>query len=174
MRSAQDILKEAEDKQDRLEALEDQFGDGAYDKEEHFNLTLDLSFLMRDFINAKFWEDRQKSKTYYDIPGVKDFYSDKIGSVELDPEIAEAVHIFNEIGCNTIASCAGHVESNGKISEGYVWMSNYPIEGLPKGLYFKGNAVRWRPRTEKGLKKAQQALLLYAQTVAPKYKKKVG
>lgn len=167
-----EILKEAEDKHERLMDLEEQYGDAAFEKDEHAKLTFDLSYLMRDFLSAKYWEDRDKNKIYYAVPKVIDFYSGEVGTVELDPDIAEAVRIFNEKGYQTIASCAGHINAitSKKPSAGYIWMAKYPSEKLPKGLVkckdrTGGNSIRWSPKTSKGLKTVHKVLLEYAHRV---------
>ncbi len=112
-------------------------------------------------------------KTYYEIPGTRDFYSTKVGVVEIDPDIAEAVRIFNEKGYETIASCAGHADKRRgfKAIHGYIWMKAYPREKLPKGIFKDGHsssqALRWKPLTENGLASVHKSLLAYAKRIKP-------
>lgn len=160
MTTKEELIKKAEDIHYALLEIEqdcDIRGDENL-PDEHFDLTLDLAYLMRDFLNSNF------HKTYHYMPGVIDFYSGKSGEVEVDPDIAEAVKIFNEKGYKTFASCSGHVVDlkAAGTARGYVWIEFKPINPLPRGLFFYEKSIRWHPRTERGLKKAQQSILKYA------------
>lgn len=176
MKKLADILEEAEEKHFELLDLEEDAekkGVEVTDNDRFFDLTFELGYLMRDYVDEKMnveWEARLKTKTYFTVPGVKDFYSDKVGTVEIDPGIAEAVRVFNAKGYTTIASCSGH--SRLSVDPGYIYFKVGPKKKLPKDLYWCGSSkkdghvvIRWKPTTEKSLVKAQNSLLKYAESL---------
>lgn len=117
-------------------------------------------------------------KTYFEVPGVKDFYSFNIGLVEIDPEISKAIQILNQKGYKTIASCAGHLDKKiqGR-AHGYILMEDYPDEALPEGFVMTGRrrsgsdrmVLRWRANTKKILEKQHKDLLEWAKDVRNLY-----
>lgn len=105
-----------------------------------------------------------------DIPGVQDFYSDRIGRVDIDPAIAETCKILCSKGYTTVASCEGHFErGDGKTASGYIWLNGLPKIETPKGVYWNLNdgkfSIRWRPRTQEGLDRIHKELLEWARAL---------
>jgi hypothetical protein len=180
MKTKEEILDAAEnihfammDVEETIEELEKQGKKADKLEDTHFEMTLDLAYLMRDLVDIKFTEEyeaEQKLKVYHEIPGATDFYSGKVGTVEVDPEIAEAVRIFNEKGYTTKASCAGHTNKKDSIKYyGYVAFYVKPsLRKLPKGLINDKGVLRWHPRSENGLIKARTTLLAFAKSLKPK------
>lgn len=107
------------------------------------------------------------------IPGVKDFYSDNVGKVDVDPGIAETCKILCSKGYTTIASCQGHFIKFGfKSAHGYIWMNDragIPQLRAPKGVYqdtdSQNRIIRWKPRTRKGLNRIHKELLKWAKAL---------
>lgn len=162
----EELLTKAQNLHYSLLKLED-YNDGEY-TEEMFDMCMELTTIMRNFIHKDF------HKSYYDIPETKDFYGGSKTQVELDPDIAEAIKIFNAKGYITIASCAGHTVDleNGGTARGYIWMKNIPIEPMLDGIYIDGDddrkSLRWDAKTVSQLKNCHKNLLRYANKVASK------
>lgn len=138
MKTKEEILKKAEDLHYDLLQIETEIGEDEL-PEEHVDLTLEIAYLMRDFIHEK------HHKTYFNVPNTKDFYSDSVGEIELDPGIAESIKILNDKGYVTVASCSGH--NNCKC--GYIWIANFPNKRVPNGFTKDkstagaGHCIRW-------------------------------
>jgi hypothetical protein len=163
MKTFKDIMKEAEEIHFELCNVEGDLDVNETDEllDKHFDLTFKIANLMREYLVVQFEEGRRASKDYFHIPGVKDFYSTNVGTVELDAEIAEAITLLNKKGYKTIASCAGHEEGK----HGYIWLDPIPKESLPKGLHLDSGVIRWRPRSSKGLARCQKIVLNYAKSI---------
>lgn len=131
----------------RLEDADEECTDEMMDK------YFELCDIMRDFINGN------HHKTYYTIPGTKDYYGGSNDKVEIDPDIAEVVKILNAKGYVTVASCSGHEREikKDKRTDGYIWIRNFPKMRMPRGLRRDPNreqdgaSVRWYAESTSGL-----------------------
>ncbi len=101
------------------------------------------------------YKTKKREKQYFDVPGAKDFYSANNDKVELDADIAKTIKILNSKGYITVASCSGHESADGTVSDGYIWIKDFPAY-IPKG--FKktinndyGACMRWKAKTAKQL-----------------------
>jgi len=117
----------------------------------------------------------KRRKKYFKVPDVKDFYSGRVGKVELDAEIKDAVKIFCELGYITIASCSGHRVKDkidygyGPVSytEGYIWFERMPAKRVPRGFRHDkfSSCLRWRNTSAREYREKHIRLLKWAKSL---------
>ena len=115
-------------------------------------------------------------KTYFQVPGVQDFYSDRVGEVELDKEIALLIQTLNAKGYTTICSCAGHYSRKRRaVTAGYIWFRNIPKHEfiikesddkcIINGIYEDKDCIRWKSASVKLQKQHLATLLKWAESL---------